>query len=65
MALYRLVHEEHGYHIAYNGAELKALETTGWKQISDEDFAKIIAAKIGDAETEDAPKKAGRPRKAT
>lgn len=70
MAATRMTHPEHGYHIAYNGAEELVMEKSGWKKITDADFKALVAAKSAKPEeateeAEDAPvvKKAGRPKK--
>lgn len=52
MATIRMTHPEHGYHIAYNGAEVQALEKAGWAKITEAEFKKVVAAKSAPAEVE-------------
>lgn len=57
MATTRLAHVEHGFHVAYDGAEVKRLEDFGWKRISEAEFKERLAAKakaLADAGAEDA-----------
>lgn len=44
----RMYHADHGYHNAYDNAEVDRLQKAGWEKQSEDEFRAIVAAKSGD-----------------
>ncbi len=57
----RLFHPEHGYHVPLHDTEQAELIKAGWREMTDEEWAQIIAAKS--KPDEPAKRGPGRPRK--
>jgi hypothetical protein len=47
MPAIRMTHPDHGYHNAHDNAEADTMKKAGWKPISEDEFRKIIDAKLG------------------